>query len=290
MDVVQQGVVGDDHGLAHPDQGDKQHQSLQSHPDDEGVAETPFRVDPENVAEEQEAQHAPRDEQEVGLARHGASEQKVGKQNVRAKGEHEPEAECSRKANRPVPVLLGQLRRGGGDQGVDQRGADGCDVHDPSDGGSADQRDQKRDGDNQAHGIGRNMPAVELGKLLRQDVVPTQREEQTAQGKGVSDEAGDDQTQQRQHQGPDAEAAEVAVRGIEGRQRLKALEVVQVPDVGEPAVVALGIGRHRQQRYHHVKHQRHHHDHKHQPRDPPVVKAEFLHAVGDAFKADEGPG
>ena len=28
----------------------------------------------------------------------------------------------------------------------------------------------------------------------------------------------------------------------------------------------------------------------HQPPDPPVVKAEFLHAVGDALKADEGPG
>ena len=78
--------------------------------------------------------------------------------------------------------------------------------------------------------------------------------------------------------------------GVEGGQALQTGIAVEIADIGKPALVAGGIGRHTQQDDEDVQCRRREHGGNKNPVELVFLELEFLRRVGDALKADEGPG
>ena len=290
LDAAQHLVVGHDHRLAHPDQADQQHQRQQRDPHHHRASEPLFPVVAQYGAEEQEAHDAPHHEQEIGLGLHRAVGDQVRQQYVQAEGDHQPQADQAGPLLHLVPAVLRRLVGRGRHEAVDQRGADGGDVHDPADGRAAHEGHHRRHRRDQHHGVGGHAMFVELGDLLGQYAVQALGVEQAAQAGGVADEGGQYQCHQRRHQYPHAALAQVVVGGVEGRHGLDARQVAPIPDVFQPGAVAVRVGGDGQQRDQGVQQPRGDQRRHHHPEDLPVGEGELLGAVGDALEADEGPG
>ena len=290
LDMRQHLVVGGDHGLAHPDQGDEQHQRQQRHPHDDGRTEAALLVPPEDGAEEHEAQHAPYDKQEEGLPGEAAVGHQARQQEVHPEEEHEHQARNAVHALVCVPPDVGQAGGGHRHKGIDERGADCGHVHDPADGRPPQQGDQYRYGQHQPHGLTGKLPVIELGKAHGQDAIPGQGVEQPGEHRDIGDKAGAHQRQQRSHEDGNARGPHRPPGGVEGRESLDALQIAQVPDVGEPAVVALGIGRDGQEDHQNVQHRQRRHGENQDPADTRPVKRKLRRRVGNALKPDKSPG
>ena len=273
-----------------PDHGHEHHQRQQHDPHDDGLAEAAGMVPLDDAAEVEDAYDRPHHEQYVGLRlQHRVAEQ-VREQQVQAEHQHDREADQTCDA---LPALL-ELARGlvgrGGHEAVEHRRAQRGHVHDPADGRPADEGDHGAHRRHQQHGVGRDVPVVELREPLRQYAVPGRGVEQPAQRPQVADQAGQHQRQQRGHQHGHAEITQVVAGGVERRQALDAGIAVQVADVIQPAAAVGGIGRYAQQRDEYVQRRGGQHRYDQYAVQPVAPEFEFLDRVGDALKAYERPG
>ena len=126
-------------------------------------------------------------------------------------------------------------------------------------------------------------------KTGRQHAIFGEGVKQAAQRGDVSDQAGKDQRQQRKHQRRHAEGSQVMPRRVERRKRFDPFQVPQVPDVGQPGIVFGRIRGHGEQHHADVQ-ERGRQDHDHQDAENFCSpEGKLLHAVGNAFKADERP-
>ena len=289
MDIVHHPVVGGNHVLPHPYQGNEQHQRQQHHPDNGRGAETLFLVLFQNKAEKQKSQNAPDDKEQVGFRFQGAGGNQAGKHHGKPDKDHHRYAGVSRYLLRSVPPEPGSFGRCRGNKAVDQHRADDGDIHNPPDG-----RPARKGGDqgyrgNQLHGIGGHAMPVQLCKGLRQHPVLRLGIEKAAGRADVSDQAGKYQRQQRKHQDHGSRIAQIVLCGIEGREGLQPLQVAPVTDILHPGAVALRISRHGQQRYKNIQQGDGHNGRHQRPEHLAAMEGHLLRTVGYAFKTDKGP-
>ena len=252
-DIGKHPVIGIDHGLAHPDQGDEKHKREQHYPDDDGRPKALILVPAEYVAEKDKSENAPHNKQEIGFGRQGASGHKVREEVISPEGYHDDKACASRYDLPPVPHVMRHGSGCGGNKPIDQSRADRRHVHDPSDCRSSDKRNQYRQTHDQVYRCRRIAPSVLFCKYGRKHPVPAHRIEQPAERRHIADKACDDKREKRQHQHHHSRAAQIVVSSIKSRQCLQSFQIAQVFDVGKPAVILRRISRHGQQRHHDVQ-------------------------------------
>ena len=240
--------------------------------------------------EEHKAQHGPQQEQKIRFILQRVGRSQVGQHQMQPEADHDGQADDGQRALAVVPAFPRQLDHGGADQGVDQRRADGGHVHDPADGGPAQQAKERRHARHQRDGLGRGLMLVQGGISLGQDAVLAQGVKQSAHGGDIADQRGDDQRQQGQHQYAHARIAHVAVSRVEGRQALDALQVPPVPDIFQPGAVLGRIGGGGEHGDKDVQHSGKGHRNQQDPGEFCARKAHLLRGMRDVFKADERPG
>ena len=134
----------------------------------------------------------------------------------------------------PVLHLLRHGGSTGGDEAVDQDRADGGDIHDPADGGAADEGDHTGDPGDQQDCLFRDPVVREHREISRKHTVLGQSIEETAERCDIADQARDDKGDQRQHEQQDTCASEIYICRIKSRQRLQSLQTVKRPDIFDP--------------------------------------------------------
>ena len=222
------------HGLPHPDQGDGQDQCEKCDPDTDRAAESLPLVPLQDRAEEQEPEHAPYNEQEIGLGGERTYGDKIRSQEINTKGDHDSEAQTSGQKFCPVLHLPRHGGRTGGHKAVDQDRADGGDIHDPADGGTADEGDHTGDPGDQQDCLFRDTAVREHREISRKHTVLGKGIEETAESRDIADQARDDKGDQRQHEQQDTCASEIYICRIKSRQRLQSLQTVKRPDIFDP--------------------------------------------------------
>ena len=176
------------------------------------------------------------------------------------------------------------------DDGVDHRGAERGDVHDPADRRAAEEGDRQRHQDDEQDRLNRNAVAAEPLEAGGGVAFPAHGIDQAAEREQIADEAREDDAKKRKQKDRDAKASHVVVGRVERRHGLDPGEVAHVSDVVDPALVFGRIGRHGKQRDEDV-------EGRCEDDRPDQDRAHLLHRevvllgkVRNVFKADESPG
>ena len=276
--------------LAHPHDGHEHDHGEQRHPDVEGVFKAAVQVVGDDVAEEEQADDGPENEDKVGFPLHGIAEQQIRQHQEKAEDKHDAEARAAAELfpQALFPLPRAQHRRG--NHAVDDRRADGGHVHDPADAGAPEKGDEHgKEGDSQ-DGVFRRAVGAEIFKAGGQDAVTRESIQQAAQCVGVADEACENQRQEGEHQQPDPRVAQVMPGGIEGGQAADTGDIVQVADILQPVCVLRRVGRDGEEGHKDIKQRRHHDGDRQHPEAALHGEAELLRRVGDVLKAHKGPG
>ena len=259
-----------------PDQGHDDDQRQQGDPDDDGLAEAAGVILRDDPAEVEEPDDGPGDQQEVGLRFQRIVGEQVREEEIDGEAQHDDEPGQAGDLLFPVARCPGRLVRSGGNETVDQRGADRGDVHDPADGCPAQEGDRQGQEHDQAHGPGGDVPAVQPGEAGGQDAVPRNGIIEPAQRAEVPDEAGEDQREQGEHQDHDAGIAQVMLCGIEGGKGVVPFELIQAADIVQPAGTYRGIGGDAQERDKDIQQRGGDHGDHQDPVEPAAAEPELL--------------
>ena len=287
VDGVVRGLLVD---AARPDHGHEDHEGQKRDPDDDRLAEAPGVVAFDDPAEVEEADDRPDHAEDVGLRLEQRLREQVREKQVDAEQGHDDEADETGRGLEAVVVLQGNLEGRGRYEAVEHRRAERRYVHDPADGGPADEGHRDRDREHQQHRVGGDLMVVQAGEPGGQDVVAGDGVEEAGERPQVADEAREHEAQKRSHQYRHAGVSHVVVGRIEGGQALDARVVAEVLDVVEPARAIGGIGGDGEDGDEDVDGHRGQHGGDEDAPEPVAAELELLDGVGDALEADEGPG
>ena len=235
------------------------------------------------------SQYGPDREQQIGFRFHGAEGQQVGNQQQCHKNEHQDNPDHSGYRFRPVSAPLRVPVNTVGYQPVDDCRPQCGHIHNPADGRPAEERNKHRQENHSNNRIPGNAVFVQLRGLLRCFPVSAGSVQQPAQCHQVADQAGQDDSEQRQHQDHQSGIAQVMARRVESRNGLNAFQVSHVPDVIQPGGIFRRIGGNGQQGYKQVQHRRQDNRGDQDPADLFHRESVLFREMGDVLKADKGP-
>ena len=208
--------------LADPHVRGEEYEEQQREPHDRRFAQAVLAVAAEYAPEAYEAQDAPARQHEVRLLGEDVDRPEVRHEKVEDEGEGDGRADYAAGGAEMVPGVAGDAEGAVGDVGVGYAGADGRDVHNPSDCGASEERHQGRYSEEEHDCIARAAVGVDGAEPARQKPVAGEREHEAARGEEMGDNAGHDGGERREPENGDAGASERLSSGEKDRHALDA--------------------------------------------------------------------
>ena len=276
--------------LRHPGQCRKHDQQQQDQPYNDTPPVIPIPVPVHDAAEKQQPQDGPGCKQNVAFVGHGVQVHQARQQQQRRESDHQRRAGRPRRPVKTVSVLSRFLEHGPAHQAIDHGGPQRGHVHHPSDGGPAHQRNQAGKDHHGPDTVLRLPVAVHLRQLFGQQLVSSQGVQQPAQRHQIADQTRQDHRKQRDEQDRPPRVPQIVPRRVEGRQPLQSVQVSQIPDISQPAVIGRRIGGHGQHRQRHIYQRRHRYGQNQHPMHLSGRESKLRREMRHVFEADKGPG